>query len=317
MDKKSPQPDPEARRPLSVAWPPFAQHLADCLRSLDEDQYLILSLKRGNRFVQFAAQGAFGMRAETTSNDYLAESERLDASQLAALGAAGWRGPTGSPAESTPERDPDGSPNFFVEFQDPVPFEQVSELAVHTLAEILDVPHPGFLEYDAFDAEGHAILLPSLGLRHAGPPPRPKGRAALPQRLLTTIREAIGIPDLEYDDDGDIGVPYGSIAAFVRLEGNPPTVRIHCRLLAQLEETPELLSRLNAINRGLRHLHCFVHEGSVYAVADIPAKPFAGEVVASVFQYFCQIADGMDSLLQAELGGRTAFDEMLPSALRH
>lgn len=317
MVKKSRQRHPENPRRLSVAWPPFAQHLADCLRSLDEDQYLILSVKRTNRFVQFAAQGAFGMRAETTSNAYLPESERLGASQLTALAAAGWQGPTGDPAESTPELDPDGSPNFFIELQDPVPFQDVAELAVRTLAEILDVPHPGFLEYDAFDADGRAVLLPSLGLKHAGPPPRPKDRAALPQKLLTTMREAIGIPDLDYDEDGDIGVRYGSIAAFVRIEGNPPSVRIYSQLLTEVDETPELLSRLNAINASLRHLHCFVHQGSVYAVADVPAKPFAGDPLVNVFQYFCQIADGIDGLLQGEFGGRTAFVETLPSALKH
>lgn len=113
MAKKLPGSEPKTPRRLSVAWSPFAPQLADCLRSLDDNQYLILFLKRGNRFVQLAAQGAFGMRAETTGNDYLAGSERPGASQLAAFGAAGWRGPTGSPAESTFERDPDGSSNFF------------------------------------------------------------------------------------------------------------------------------------------------------------------------------------------------------------
>lgn len=37
------------------------------------------------------------------------------------------------------------APNFFVEFDSPVPFKDVAKLAVHTLAEILDVPHPGRL----------------------------------------------------------------------------------------------------------------------------------------------------------------------------
>ena len=41
----------------------------------------------------------------------------------------------------------------------------VADLTVKTVAEILGVRHPGFLEYDAFDADGIAILLPSLGLQ--------------------------------------------------------------------------------------------------------------------------------------------------------
>ena len=53
---------------VSVAWPPFAQKLAATLEKLQEDQYLILSVKRSNRYVQFAVQGSFGIRVETTSN---------------------------------------------------------------------------------------------------------------------------------------------------------------------------------------------------------------------------------------------------------
>jgi len=131
---------------ISVAWPAFVERLAGVLGALEEDQYLVISVKRTNRFVQFAAQGAFGMRAETTSNDYLTGSERLSARQVLALRAAGWHGQTGSPDESTPEKDPDGSPNFFVEFASPVPFMDVAQLTVQTVAEILGVPHPGFLE---------------------------------------------------------------------------------------------------------------------------------------------------------------------------
>jgi len=302
---------------ISVAWPPFTQQLAGVLGALEEDQFLVITVKRTNRFVQFAAQGAFGMRAETTSNDYLAPAERLGKRQVAALGAAGWQGQTGGPEESTPEKDPDGSPNFFVEFDNPVAVADVAQLAVHTLAEILRVPHPGFLEYEAFDIEGNPILLPSLGLKRAAPRPQAPDAASLAQRLRTTMRESIGVADLEYDDDGDIGVRHGSIAAFVRLVGHPWYVRIHSRILTDIEETPELLARLNGINAHVRHLHFVAQNAGVYALADLPAEPFVGEHVASVFLYFCQIADGIDSLLQGEFGGQTTFAETVPSLLKH
>lgn len=69
--------------------------------------------------------------------------------------------------------------------------------------------------------------------------------------------------------------------------------------------------------RVTRFLRFFLHDGAVYAASDVPAEPFIGEHVASVFVYFCQVADGIDSLLQAEFGGRTAFLESSPSALKH
>ena len=98
---------------LSKAWPAFVQKLTGVLKRLKEDQFLILSVKHSNRFVQFAAQGAVGMRIETTSDSYLKEPERLGKRDISALIDAGWQPPTGSPDESTPDRDPDGSPNFF------------------------------------------------------------------------------------------------------------------------------------------------------------------------------------------------------------
>lgn len=39
--------------------------------------------------------------------------------------------------------------------------------------------------------------------------------------------------------------------------------------------------------------------------------------IVQVFANFCKVADGMDSLLQAEFGGRTAFIELMPSSMKH
>jgi len=167
-------------RRRSLAWPPFEDQLTAVLGALEEDQFLVITVKRTNRFVQFAAQGSFGMRAEATGNRYLARSERLDPGQIAELVATGWQNPTGSPEESTPEDDPDGSPNFFLEFPAPVCCPEAAGLAVDTLARILRVPHPGFLEYEAFDTDGNAILLPSLGLKRAIRPLRPRNRPHCP-----------------------------------------------------------------------------------------------------------------------------------------
>lgn len=153
---------------FSVAWSPFEQKLAEALQKLEEDQFLILTVKRSNRFIQLAAQGSYGMRIETTSNSYLAKPDKLNRRQIATLIEAGWCSPTGTPAESTPENDPDGSPNFFVEFSTPVSYGAVANLTVRTLANILRVPHPGSLEYETFDADGKAICN-----AQAGTPARP------------------------------------------------------------------------------------------------------------------------------------------------
>lgn len=300
--------------PRSVAWPPFTERLATALGSLEEDEFLILSVKQSHRFLQFAAQGGFGMRAETTANHYLAPTERLDAVQVAALTAAGWRSPTGTPEGSTPERDPDGSPNFFVELPAPVVFDRVAELAVRTLSEILRIPHPGFLEYEAFDTAGRAILLPALGLKRAAPPNKSAKETPLPERLLAAVRKAVDLPDLEYNDDGELAIGYGSIVAVVWLSGSPPSVRIQAVLLSDVPESQALLSRLNEFNARVRHLRFIWHNGVVWAVADLPAEPFVAAQLKTVLRDFCQLADGIDDLLQSEFGTDTEDD---PSPTRH
>ena len=132
-----------SQRKLSVAWPPFEKALASALAKLEEDQFLVISAKRGDRFVQFAGQGSFGMRAETASNGFLPKSEQLDDEQIKALGALGWSSPTGTPETSTPETEPDGSPNFFRDFAQPVRHEAIAELAVRTLRRSCGCRIPG------------------------------------------------------------------------------------------------------------------------------------------------------------------------------
>ena len=59
------------------AWSRFAVELARALRGLAEDEWLVLSLKRRNRFVQVMNQGGAGFRAEAVSDFSLADTDHL------------------------------------------------------------------------------------------------------------------------------------------------------------------------------------------------------------------------------------------------
>ena len=309
----------EAVRPISISkkWPKFAQKLATAIEALKEDQYLILAVKRSNRFIQFAAQGSFGIRMETTSNSYLPKPEKLGPRQIEALLKAGWNIPTGKPAKSTPENDPDGSPNYFVEFPMPVPFEAAASLVVHTFAEILRVPHPGNLEYKAFDDEQGEITMPGLGLKLAQEAAPDDSVEQLSEMLLATLKKTVGIDSLAMDEDGDIGIRYGSALTFVRLIADPPYVRIHSRVLSDVTQSAGLHGRLNDINSGITMVRFVFQNGSVYAIADICSSPFVASHVAQALVQFCTVTDEMDGLLQNEFGGSTAFVETMPSSARH
>ena len=318
MTDKSVENLPQSPTYLSQAWQPFAQKLASVLGELKEDQYLILSVKRSNRFVQFAAQGSYGIRMETTSNSYLPKPERLDKRRIASLLEAGWSAPTGTPISATPEKDPDGSPNFFAEFLAPVAFDAVARLAVRTFSEILRVPHPGNLEYRAFDTgQGVDIAASGLGLKFAPQSSAAELPANLYQQLLSTLSAATGINDLSIDKDGDIGLRCGSALTFVRVIVDPTYIRIYAKILRDVEETDGICSRLNDINANISLVRFVFQNGAIFAVADICAAPFNAQQVVQAMAHFGSIADEMDSLLQGEFGGHTAFVETMVSTSKH
>lgn len=94
-------------------------------------------------------------------------------------------------------------------------------------------------------------------------------------------------------------------------------MHLHCRLLAEVEESPELLVRLNEINRRSAICTSFFTSRAFMRSRSLPAAPFVSDHLIHALDYFCQITDGMDTLLQTDFGGRTAFFEALPSSLRH
>ena len=160
IDLKSKSPNAAIDYKLKKHWQPFADRLQKALSKMQEGQFLVLTLKETNRFVQFAAQGALGMRVEATSNHFLASQDQLDSKKAAALVALGWNPPTGTPKQSTPECDPNGSPNFYLDIPNPIDFSKLAVMAIRTLSEVFGAAHDGLLQCTAYDCAGNAIALP-------------------------------------------------------------------------------------------------------------------------------------------------------------
>lgn len=310
---------PEMSRPvpsLAHDWRAFADCLAAALATLEDDQNLILAVEHRQRFVQFTGSGGSGLRAEAVSNAYLAETDQLTGDQVAALTAAGWRSPTHAPDASRAEKDLAGSPNFFADFDAPVPFDEVADLAVRTLIQIFEVSHPDQLEYDGFHTEGGQLSFPGLCRRRAQRPgSAAESESSFAQELLAAIREITGLGDLEFDNDGDICLPRASQVVFVRRLGTTPFVRIWSPLVRAVDETPELLGQLNSLNTNAGLARFSVHDGVVFAEADVAAEPIVAKHVDLALRRFCGATDGVDVMLQREFGGRTAFNDPSPGAL--
>ncbi len=123
------------RQPSTLdAWKEFSGRLLGALQGLEEDEWLVLNVKGTNRYVQFMAQGSYGMRAESVSDFYLAEDEHLDEDDYKALIKLGWHAPTNLPDQFG--YDPDGSPNYFLDLAQPVPLDDVAILGVLTLSNV-------------------------------------------------------------------------------------------------------------------------------------------------------------------------------------
>jgi type III secretion system-like peptide-binding chaperone len=154
----------------AAAWERFQRRLAEVLPDLSEDEYLIITRKQTNQFVQFAAQGQHGMRVEAVGNEFLSASAQLSDESIASLVAMGWHAPTYALTTKPADEDEpaDGSPNFYLDAATPVPFGELAALAVRTLREIHRISHPGWLEYATLSAdEGLSIRFPSLGIKRA------------------------------------------------------------------------------------------------------------------------------------------------------
>jgi hypothetical protein len=302
----------------SCDWQPFTDRLAAALATLDEDQNLILEVEHRQRFVQFSGSGASGLRAETVSNAYLAENDQHTPDQVAALTAAGWRSPTHAPDASPAEQDRAGSPNYFADFAVPVPFGEVADLAVRTLAEVFAVADPGLLEYGAFTTQGHPLLFPGLCLRRAERSgSTSESQPSIEQELLAAISAITGLNDLEFDSDGDICLSRGSQVLFVRRLGETPFARIWSPLLRGVDETPELLAHVNSLNGTATLVRFHVRDGVVLAEADWAAEPFVAMLVDQSLRQFCVETDGVDVLLQREFGGDTVVVGTPPGASLH
>ena len=148
-------------------WSRLTDDLTLCLGELDEDEYLCVSFKHANYFVQFAGRGKFGMRAEAACNSYIIPPEAvLTVEDYERMTTLGWNRATDPPPELAIEPlTPDGSPNFFVQAPAPVDFPALARLATRTLREAYRVSHPRHLEYKAFARDGSQIRFPMLRLK--------------------------------------------------------------------------------------------------------------------------------------------------------
>ncbi|AMW03732.1 TY-Chap domain-containing protein [Gemmatimonas phototrophica] len=173
-------------------WRDFTKNLAACIGALSEDEYLIIARKGANQYVQFAGQGAYGIRAEAAGNGYIEPPELLlDERQYARMQRLGWSRPTALPDEPCAL----GSPNFFTQMlPTEVGLRELARRTTQTFRTVYGVAHPGMLHYEAFHSQGTSIRFPTLLIKRRVPEP-------VTPRIERWSEES---DDLELDHDSDM-----------------------------------------------------------------------------------------------------------------
>jgi len=293
---------------VSQDWIPFAEKLDYVLSKMKTGQFLIISARSGNRFVQFACQGEWGMRVEVASNHFLKGKDRLNRRQMSWLCLHGWKAPTGNVLQATPEKDPDGSPNFYADCPAPVANDVIAHQAIEAFIFGLEIPHPAWLIYEARDTDDKSLSFNELGLKRV----LPQG-ASLMERVLDVFRDVTGIVDLELDDDGDISISCGRIHIYTKPMQNK--VRLVSVLVSDILESPAVLLLLNQINLRPHSVRCVLRDNTIFATFDIPISPFVHELLAAGLDDFVKTSDALATELRAMFSDNDFNDAAVTSNL--
>ena len=212
-----------------------------------------------------------------------------------------------SPALFRPERSPNDPRN-------------TSSRIRSAFSSIGGVPYSEAPHYEAPE-DGTPWVLPDYGLKRVPNGPGTILKDDIAKRLLKTIKECVTDPDteVEFDEDGDLAVPFLSALVIVTFFGEPTHIRFCAPLLHAVDERQSMrvCARLNELNGREPLTRLVMSDNAIVAIADICAVPFVSEHVSKTFLRFCEFAASRDSLLQAEFGGQTAMGGIQQSLTRN
>ena len=145
-----------------------------------------------------------------------------------------------------------------------------------------------------------------------GSPVRADQARAYVESLLERLT---GSEKVVTDDDGDYPVQFRNCHYYVRLIGNDtPVVQVFSVAVADLEETPELLTDLNALNTDIRFARAFHVRGQVLIETDVLAEALDPAGFENACNCVASITLNVAPSLTARFGGRLTFaDDPAPA----
>lgn len=148
---------------IDEEWHRFAERLSVVIGHLRKHDFLIISEKKRNVYIQFAAGGSLGMRVEAVSEQFY---PNLGKNEKETLRDFGWRPPTYvlGPRSKGP---PHGSCNYYIDVSK-MSSSTLADLVVRTFCDVYRTRRPTALQYRAFSDTGdhhYEIRFPLLDVK--------------------------------------------------------------------------------------------------------------------------------------------------------
>jgi hypothetical protein len=292
------------------AWQRFQVALADHVVAMEGDDILVVEAEVAEDdgigcapYVQFCAWGDDLVRAEVSSNQYLAAEVALGPNAEATLVEMGWEAPT----HEADEEPDEGSANFHLDAERREG-DRLAAMAVAALRDVFGVPHPAFLDWPPAeerppgeactgDADCSADALAVMPESH--------------EHLRELVRAALtpsGGPVLEYDDDGDIPFPLGSALLFVRVVEGAPVVEAFAFVVRGDLDRERAANEVAVLNRDTRMVKFVLLDDAVLATLQVPAAPFTPRNLRMLVLSMANTVDRIDDDLAARVGGRVGTE---------
>jgi hypothetical protein len=299
--------DFDVDRTTRRAWRRFQVALADHIVAMDDDDILVVEAEVAEDdgtgcapYVQFCAWGDDLVRAEVSSNQFLAAEVALGPNAEATLVEMGWEAPT---READDEPD-GGSASFYLD-AGRREGDRLAAMAVAALRDVFGVAHPAFLDWPPTEEESPGAQACTGDEDRSAEP-----LAMMPEsheHLRELVRAALtpsGCPALEYDEDGDIPLPMGSALLFVRVVEEAPVVEAFAFVVRGDLDRERAAYEVAVLNRDTRMLKFVLLDEAVVATVQVAAAPFTPRNLRTLVVSMANTVDRIGDDLAARVGGR-------------
>ena len=185
--------------------------------------------------------------------------------------------------------------------------DRLAQVAVDALRENWEVVHPSFLEQD----------LPMIREASIAVGAHPVSREHLLRLIVSALQDIAG-RRITVDDDGDIPLPTGSLASWLRVLTEEPTIEFVATLVDEVPDTAIAAEFIATESVRWPGITLVLHQGSLMAFSSVPMTAFHREnltaAVGHWLQFTAETAPGIISALAGS--GPAAQNEALPDPLQ-